>query len=111
MTAFGTEQAPSRAAQPVGLLTRSGAAKPLRCALVVGLLLAGVTFLVGPSVAGAQEPPPGRTPFRLVGQTAWVAEDQPFTMTLQTNQGMPAEGSIELVLYGALDLARRHRPG
>jgi hypothetical protein len=71
--------------------------------LALALVLAAATLVVGAGRADPQEEPaPGRTPLRLVSQTPWVADDQPFILDFRTLQGLPDEGTVELTLYGAL---------
>lgn len=65
---------------------------------VLALLIPGLLSGAGPS--GAQEAPDSRP--RLVAQTPWVAEDQPFSMAFAVHGGLPADGTIELTLYGAI---------
>ncbi|MET0802669.1 MAG: hypothetical protein ABW009_02140, partial [Acidimicrobiales bacterium] len=64
----------------------------------MALLIPGLLSGAGP--AGAQEAPDSRP--RLVAQTPWVAEDQPFSMAFAVHGGLPADGTIELTLYGAI---------
>jgi len=64
-------------------------------------LLALVLALPTPAAAQTEEQSETVTP-RLVRQTPWVHEDQPFRMTLSIPGGLPEDATLDLTLYGAL---------
>jgi hypothetical protein len=68
--------------------------------LALALVVIGIALLLGASAAHAQET--GSRRLHLVGQTAWLAEDQPFAVAFTAPEDLPAGGSVELTLYGAL---------
>ncbi len=69
-----------------------------RAALVLAALAPTVLGAGGSATA---QTPPGPVP-RLVGQSPWVADDQPFTLAFTYAGGLPEGGSVELTLYGAV---------
>ncbi len=70
----------------------------------LGLLLAATLLVLAARRAGARHGPgsPESARPRLVGQTPWVAEDQPFDLAFAHDGGLPEGGTVELTLYGAL---------
>ncbi len=68
---------------------------PLALALALLVLVSG-----GPGPVAARERV-SATP-RLVRQTPWVAEDQPVELAFAHPGGLPADGTVELALYGPL---------
>jgi hypothetical protein len=69
-------------------------------------LLGFVALVLGPSLLGAGGPAEAQEAAaqqpRLIGQTPWVAEDQPFSLAFAVEGDLPAGGTVELTLYGAL---------
>jgi hypothetical protein len=76
-------------------LTRPGIR---RAALALAALAPTLVLGAGGGSAVAQVPA-GPVP-RLVSQTPWVADDQPFSLSFAYAGGLPADGTIELTLYG-----------
>ena len=78
---------------------------------LLGFLVLGLALVPGAPRADGQETPQGR--LRLVSQTTWLAEDQTFSLAFTSTEELPAEGTLELTLYGAVTdrdvLARGHR--
>jgi hypothetical protein len=70
---------------------------PRRLALGLGTI--GIALLLGAIPAHAQQRL-GR--LRLVGQTTWLAEDQPFSLAFSSTVELPTDGTVELTLYGAV---------
>lgn len=67
---------------------------------LLALALVLVPAITGARPAGAQAPTV--PPLHLVGQTTWVAEDQPFDVALRVTAGLPVDGTVEITLYGAV---------
>lgn len=63
-------------------------------ALAAGLLLTPTAPAGGRQVAGPRP--------RLVSQTPWLAEDQTLVLSFSMVGGLPADGTVELTLYGPL---------
>ena len=64
------------------------------------MLVLGTGLLGAGGPAEAQTAPTRRP--HLVSQTSWVAEDQPFSLSFAVDGDLPADGTVELTLYGAV---------